>query len=257
VNVLLLAGTGDAIILAALLAAIPGVTTTASFAGRTAHPVLPARTHARIGGFGGIEGLRAYLIAQKIDAVIDATHPFARQIHRNAAAACESLGLPIIAFIRPAWTPTAADRVHEADDMPAAAAYARIHGRRIFLTVGRQELAPFAACDDRWFLIRSIEPPAPPLPPARLILLERGPFTLEHELALMREHAADLIVSKNSGGKATYAKIEAARILGIPVVMVKRPPRSGTSVAETCDEIIFWTNSLLARDISSHEHLRA
>jgi precorrin-6A/cobalt-precorrin-6A reductase len=255
-NVLLLAGTGDAIVLAERLADIPDVTTTASFAGRTAHPILPARTNVRIGGFGGGEGLRAYLLTQKIDAVIDATHPFARQMHRNAAAACASLALPIIAFVRPAWTPTAQDRVYEVDDVPAAAAHARLHGRRIFLTIGRQELAPFASCDDRWFLIRSIEAPEAPLPPARLVLLERGPFTLEHELTLMREHAVDLIVSKNSGGKATYAKIEAARALNLPIVMVKRPPRPEARIAEKYDDIIFWTNSLLEKDIFTHEPTR-
>ena len=244
-NVLLLAGTGDAIALAARLADIPGVTTTASFAGRTAHPALPARTNARIGGFGGVQGLRAYLIARKIDAVIDATHPFARQMHRNAAEACASLALPIIAFLRPAWTPTAQDRILEVDDVPAAAAPARMHGRRIFLTIGRQELAPFAACDDRWFLIRSIEAPNAPLPPARHMLLERGPFTLEHELALMREHAVDTVVSKNSGGKATYAKIEAARALGLLVVLIKRPGRMDTPVAEQYDNVISWIRTLM------------
>jgi precorrin-6A/cobalt-precorrin-6A reductase len=244
VNVLLLAGTGDAIALAGRLAEIPGVRTIASFAGRTAHPCLPKRTNARIGGFGGVEGLRDYLMRHKIDAVVDATHPFARRMHRNAAAACASLSIPIIAFIRPAWTPTAQDRIFEVADMPAAAAQARLHGRRIFLTIGRQELAPFAACEDRWFLIRSIEAPDCPLPARRLILLERGPFTLEHELALMREHAVDCIVSKNSGGKATYAKIQAARALGLPVVMVTRPARTAIPLAETHDDVIAWTNAL-------------
>jgi precorrin-6A/cobalt-precorrin-6A reductase len=243
-NALLLAGTGDAIELAARLAEIPGVTTTASFAGRTAHPALPAGANARIGGFGGEEGLRAYLIAQKIDAVIDATHPFARQMHRNAAAACASLAVPIIAFIRPEWTPTPQERIQEVDDLPAAAAHACLCGRRIFLTIGRQELAPFAAYDDRWFLIRSIEAPKPPLPPRRRILLERGPFTVEHELALMREHAVDVIVSKNSGGKATYAKIEAACALGLPIIMVKRPTRSDTPSVEKYDDVIAWINAL-------------
>jgi precorrin-6A/cobalt-precorrin-6A reductase len=245
VNVLLLAGTGDAIALAARLADISGVATTASFAGRTTHPALPDRTNARIGGFGGMQGLRSYLIARKIDAVIDATHPFARQMHYNAATACASLGLPIIAFIRPAWTRTEQDRILEVDDVAAAAAQACLHGQRIFLTIGRQELAPFAPYDDRWFLIRSIEAPNAPLPHARHILLERGPFTIEHELALMREHAVDIIVSKNSGGNATYAKIEAARALGIPVVMINRPGRSDTPLAEQYDDVISWIHALM------------
>ena len=141
--------------------------------------------------------------------------------------------------------------------MAAAAALARKHGRRIFLTVGRQELKAFASCEDRWFLIRSIEEPALPLPPHRRILLERGPFTREHELALMREHTVDLIVSKNSGGKATYAKIEAAHALGLPVVLVRRPARAGTPVAETYEDIISWTNSLHEKEISLHEAPRA
>jgi precorrin-6A/cobalt-precorrin-6A reductase len=244
VNVLLLAGTGDAIALAARLAEIPDITTTASFAGRTTHLQFPPHVRTRVGGFGGIAGLRAYLVEHAIDVVIDAVHPYAKQMHHHAAAACEGLALPILGLTRPAWLAEPGDFWYDVPDFSTAAARARLLGQRIFLTIGRQELAPFAACEDRWFLIRSIDAPHDPLPPQRHVLLQRGPFTLEHELALLRTHAIDLIVSKNSGGRATLAKIQATRILAIPVLMVRRPVLPSIPSTDTVDGVFCLLNAL-------------
>jgi precorrin-6A/cobalt-precorrin-6A reductase len=255
VNVLLLAGTGDAIALAARLAEIVDITTTASFAGRTTHLQLPPRVRTRVGGFGGIAGLRAYLVEHAMDVVIDAVHPYAKQMHHHAAAACEGLALPILGLMRPAWPAESGDLWYEVPDFYAAAARARLLGQRIFLTIGRQELAPFAACEDRWFLIRSIDVPHDPLPPQRRMLLQRGPFTLEHERELLRTHAIDLVVSKNSGGRATFAKIEAARMLAIPVLMVRRPVLPSIPSADTLDGVFCLLDAL--RENAQGKGLRA
>jgi precorrin-6A/cobalt-precorrin-6A reductase len=214
---------------------MPDVRTIASFAGRTEHPKLPPNTMTRIGGFGGIEGLCAYLAAQNIAVVVDAVHPYAKRMHHHAAAACERLGLPLLGFARPAWSPQPGDLWHDTPDFTTAAEIASKLGRRIFLTIGRQELAPFATYEDRWFLIRSIDAPTQPLPPQRHLRLQRGPFSREQELALLREHRVDLIVSKNSGGSATFAKIEAARLLGIPIVMIRRPVLPAIPLAENIE----------------------
>jgi precorrin-6A/cobalt-precorrin-6A reductase len=243
-RLLILAGTGDAAQLASRLAEVPKLTATISFAGRVAAPTLPPGACVRIGGFGGVEGLIAYLTSENIDALIDATHPFAERMHHNAATACGRLSLPILAFTRPAWEPPDDEPWHEVNDIPTAAALAPFLGRRIFLTIGRQELAPFAAHREPWFLIRSIDEPKITLPPNHELLLQRGPFAFEEELAVMREHSIDLLISKNSGGSATFAKIAAARALGIPILMVRRPPRPQIPSAETLEETLTWLTSL-------------
>jgi precorrin-6A/cobalt-precorrin-6A reductase len=236
---LILGGTGEARDLAGRLADQADLDVVSSLAGRVAAPALPVGT-VRVGGFGGVYGLAAYLAAEHIDAVIDATHPFAAGMSLNAAEACRRLGLPLLGFVRPAWAPAAGDRWLSVADMNAAAALCR---GRVLLTVGRQELAPFAAAD-AWFLIRSIDPPKEPLPAHHMILLARGPFALADEIDLMRAHAIDLVVSKNSGGAATYAKLEAARMLGLPVVMVERPARPASDVASSLDEAVAWLGRL-------------
>lgn len=222
-RVLILGGTGDAAALATQLSLLPGVTVISSLAGRTLRPSTPIGT-VRVGGFGGSDGLAVYLQTERIDALIDATHPFAAHISWNAAAAAKEISVPHLMLIRSAWEKVVGDRWLDVETVEAAAKAIPITARRIFLTIGRQQLAPFAPLTDRWFLIRSIDPPAPdlPLPPGEL-LLDRGPFTLASERALLQKHCIEAIVSKNSGGDATYAKVVAARELGLPIVMVQRP----------------------------------
>jgi precorrin-6A/cobalt-precorrin-6A reductase len=184
---------------------------------------------------------------QQIDGLIDATHPFAAQISFNAAAAAAEVGIPHLMLIRPVWERTEGDRWIEVDDHEAAAATLPDLAQRIFLTIGRQELAAFAHLQDLWFLMRMIDPPLPDaaVPPGKL-LLERGPFSLDEERSLLKQYQIGAIVSKNSGGDATYAKIIAARELGIPVVMIQRPPiPPGDSVADIESALAWLKNTLL------------
>lgn len=239
IRLLILGGTGEAASLAKHLADRPDLQIVSSLAGRVAAPVLPAGT-VRIGGFGGVDGLAAYLARERIGAVVDATHPFAARMSANAAEACRRTGVPLLAFVRPAWDAEPGDRWLPVADMAAAAALCR---GRVFLTVGRQELAPFAG-SDAWFLIRSIDPPDAPLPARHELILRRGPFSLADEIDLLRAYAVDLIVSKNSGGPATYAKIAAARALGLPVVMVERPARPAVDEAHSLPAVGAWLDRL-------------
>ena len=222
----ILGGTGDAVKLASLAIDLPGLTVITSLAGRTSAPKSLVGD-VRIGGFGGEAGLIAYLQTEQIDLLIDATHPFAAQISRNAAGAATQLGIPRLMLIRPEWARLPKDNWIEVESVEAAVQAIPASAERIFVTIGRQQLAPFAMTD-KWCLMRSIDPPDPSilLPPGKL-LLDRGPFNLESERELLREYQIQAIVSKNSGGDATYAKIIAARELGLPVVMVKRPILQG------------------------------
>ena len=231
-RVLILGGTGEAADLAARLVDRPGFAVTSSLAGRTRAPAaLPGEV--RVGGFGGADGLAQYLRDGAIDLVVDATHPFAAAISRNAAAACAATGRPRLTLCRPPWTAGAGDRWIPADSIAAAAAVVGEHGRRVFLTVGRQDLAAFSGRPAIRFLVRVIDPPETPLPLAdHEVVLGRGPFEAADEVDLLRRHAIDLVVSKNSGGAATYPKIVAARTLGLPVLMIARPhPPAGARVA--------------------------
>ncbi|MDH6212804.1 cobalt-precorrin-6A reductase [Streptomyces pseudovenezuelae] len=222
-HVLILGGTTEARELAAALAARPGVRVTTSLAGRVARPgVLDGEV--RIGGFGGAAGLADWLREQHVDAVVDATHPFAAAITENAARAAAVTGMPAVVLRRPGWRAGPADRWHMVASLPDAADVLSGYGRRVFLTTGRLGLAAFAGLTDRHFLVRSVEPPEPPMPPATQVLLARGPFTVADESALLREHRIDVLVTKDSGGEATAAKLTAARELGLPVVVVRRPP---------------------------------
>ncbi len=223
-RVLILGGTSEAAEIAARLAGRPDLALTYSLAGRTDQPKVPAG-EVRIGGFGGVDGLIAYLTSEEIDFVLDATHPFAAKMSLNAEAACNHLGLPLIALSRPTWAKSQGDRWHEVPDIESAATNVAKSCGRIFLAIGRQHVDAFTSCTAASFLIRSIDRPASPLPSNAQVILERGPFYLEHEIQLLRQHAISIIVSKNSGGTATYAKIQGARILGIPVVMVNRPEK--------------------------------
>lgn len=240
VRVLILGGTGDAAQLAARVAAIGGVEVISSLAGRTREPSVPLGD-LRIGNFGGAAGLASYLRQMEIDVLIDATHPFAHQISDNGARAAKEVGIPHLMLIRQPWEKQKGDRWIEVDNTEAAAAVLLNQAQRVFLTVGRQELAAFAHLQDIWFLMRMIDPPgADALVPPGLLLCDRGPFFLNNEREILINHSIDTIVSKNSGGDATYAKIIAARELGLKVVMINRkakPP--GAQVADV-DSAVDW-----------------
>ncbi|MFD5073658.1 cobalt-precorrin-6A reductase [Streptomyces sp. NPDC058371] len=222
-HILLLGGTTEARELAARLAARTGVRVTTSLAGRVARPGA-LEGDVRIGGFGGAEGLAAWLREHQVDAVVDATHPFAEGITANAARAAAATGVPAVVLRRPGWQPQADDRWHPVASLTAAAELLPGLGRRVFLTTGRLGLAAFADLAGLRFLVRSVEAPEPPMPPHTRVLLARGPFTVPDETALLREHRIDVLVTKDSGGEATSAKLTAARALGLPVVVVRRPP---------------------------------
>ena len=242
---LILGGTGDAVALAAQAAQIPDLEVITSLAGRTQHPTPPIGT-VRVGGFGGAAGLADYLRDRQIHALIDATHPFSAQISWNAAAAAAAAAVPHLMLIRPAWEKHPHDRWIEVATHEAAAAALPTLAQRIFLTIGRQELAAFAHLDQLWFLMRMIDPPAAnTIVPNGLLLLERGPFALSQERSLMLNHDIGAIVSKNSGGDATYAKIIAARELNLPVVMVQRSPTPIGTQAANATEALSWLRSTL------------
>lgn len=223
-RLLILGGTGDAAELALRASQIPDLEVIVSLAGRTQQPAMPT-VGVRIGGFGGAAGLAAYLLDRAIDLSIDATHPFAARISFNAAVAAAECNVPHLMLVRPPWEMVEGDRWIEVASHSEAATALSGQSQRAFLTIGRQELAAFAGLDSIWCLMRAIDPPAlnTPLPNGKL-LLARGPFSLENERKLLLEYRIDTIVSKNSGGAATYAKIIAAREMGIPVVMVQRQP---------------------------------
>ncbi|MFE0476487.1 cobalt-precorrin-6A reductase [Streptomyces sp. NPDC058947] len=222
-HVLILGGTAEARALAGVLSARPGVRVTTSLAGRVARPGA-LDGDVRVGGFGGAEGLAGWLLREKVTALVDATHPFAESITANAARAAALTGVPAVVLRRPGWRPGPGDRWHPVPSLDAAADLLPRVGRRVFLTTGRLGLAAFAHLAALHFVVRSVDPPEPPLPPDTHVLLARGPFTVPGETALLREHRVDVLVTKDSGGAATAAKLTAARDLGLPVVVVGRPP---------------------------------
>ncbi|MCD2511443.1 cobalt-precorrin-6A reductase [Comamonas endophytica] len=241
-QVLLLGGTLDAHVLSTLLQAA-GVRAIYSYAGVTQTRRTPALP-TRVGGFGGVEGLVQYLREQRITQVIDATHPFAAQMSRNAIGACAALGIPLLAMERPAWQAQPGDQWQHVPDMAAAAEALAPHMQRVFLAIGRKQLAAFAPqAAPRRFVLRIIDKTGEPLPlPASSyeLLIARGPFALADERALLQRHAIDCIVSKNAGGADTYAKIGAARELGVPVVMVDRPQLPARLRCETPQQAMQW-----------------
>ncbi|MEU2618109.1 cobalt-precorrin-6A reductase [Streptomyces sp. NPDC007157] len=222
-HVLILGGTTEARELAAALAAYPGVRVTTSLAGRVTRPGALAG-EVRVGGFGGAEGLADWLREQHVDALVDATHPFAETITANAALAAARTGVAALVLRRPGWRPGPGDRWHPVASLSAAADLLPRFGPRVLLTTGRLGLSAFVHLTDRHFVVRSVEPPEPPMPPHTEVLLARGPFTVAAETALLRENLIDVLVTKDSGGAATAAKLTAARELALPVVVVRRPP---------------------------------
>jgi precorrin-6A/cobalt-precorrin-6A reductase len=245
-TLLILGGTTEGYKLAEAASTLPGLRVISSLAGRVGSPRLPVG-EVRIGGFGGVAGLAAYLRQEKIDAVIDATHPFASRMGWNASDACAETGTALLRLERPAWRPVDGDRWLMAEDWPTAAAALRDAepvARRVFLAIGRQELAHFTGLDDIWFLIRAVEAPDPSVTFAQSeLLLARGPFREADDLALLRAHRIDTIVCKNSGGDATDGKLAAARKLGIKVVMLERPRRPDAACAPDVAQAIGWVKS--------------
>jgi precorrin-6A/cobalt-precorrin-6A reductase len=235
-RVLLLGGTAEARALAARLH--PQVDVISSLAGRVPDPTLPVGA-VRIGGFGGVEGLRKWLRDEHIDAVVDATHPFAATITTHAADACGALRLPYLLLARPVWDP--GDAIAVTSDVQAAEVVSRQQFSRVFLTTGRSGAAAFAD-SDAWFLIRAVTAPNAELLPRRhQLVLSRGPYHYDGECALLREHRIDALVTKNSGGEMTRAKLDAAAALAIPVVMVSRPPLPpAVATADSVDEAVEW-----------------
>jgi precorrin-6A/cobalt-precorrin-6A reductase len=252
-RILILGGTTEARLLGERLARRSGLDVTLSLAGRTASPV-PHAVPVRVGGFGGVAGLADYLVEGRIDAFIDATHPYATGISHNAAVAAHRTGVPFVALRRPPWTAVAGDRWIDVDDTAAAARAIGEKSRSVFVALGRNELAPFAAAPQHRYLIRSVDPVDPPLPlPHATYVTARGPFSEAVDRGLLRAHGIDIVISKNSGGNAAYGKIAAARALGIAVIMVRRPPAPDTLAVAAIDEAMAWLDHVLtsaaARDV--------
>ncbi len=242
-KVLILGGTTEARQLAGKLAA--NFLVTLSLAGRTESPVAQG-VPVRSGGFGGAEGLAAYLRETGTHLLIDATHPYAARISANAAQAARLTGVPILALRRPGWEPVDGDRWTLVDTVGDAVQALGVKPRRTFLALGRQEVAAFEAAPQHHYLIRSVDPVEPKLAvPDATYLLARGPFREADERTLLKEHRLDVVVSKNSGGEATYGKIAAARALGIEVVMVRRPVLPDVPSAETVEALAARVGHLL------------
>jgi precorrin-6A/cobalt-precorrin-6A reductase len=247
-TLLILGGTTEGYKLAEAAIALPGLRVISSLAGRVGAPRQPAG-EMRIGGFGGITGLADYLRQEKVDAIIDATHPFASRMGWNAAGASAETGAQLLRLERPAWQPVAGDRWTMVASWPDAAVALRETPAaiRVFLAIGRQELAHFAGLDDIWFLIRSVDAPDPAIRFAQSeLLLARGPFRYADELALLKQHRIDIIVCKNSGGDATDSKLTAARDLGLRVVMLDRPRRPDLPSAPDVLAAIAWLQQHIA-----------
>jgi precorrin-6A/cobalt-precorrin-6A reductase len=236
--ILVLGGTAEARALATALHEA-GVPVTTSLAGRVARPRLPPG-EVRIGGFGGPDAMTAWLRDHGTTVVVDATHPFAQRISASAASACPAAGVPLLRLERPGWTERAGDRWTWVADLDAAAAKVPGRGERVFLTTGRQGLSAFAGIETAWFLVRCVEAPDPPLPSHHELLLDRGPYTLDGELGLIDRHRIDLLVTKDSGGPLTEAKLDAARERGLPVIVVRRPPRKAGETVTRVEDAVAW-----------------
>jgi precorrin-6A/cobalt-precorrin-6A reductase len=239
-RVLILGGTTEANRLAAALAIDPRIDAVLSYAGRTENPTPPPISW-RVGGFGGIDGLVEYLRTEKIARVVDATHPFAAQMSVHAVAACAITGIPLLALERPPWQRAAGDHWIEVDDVTAAAEALGAAPCRVFLGIGRQHLKIFAAHPQHFYLVRLVDPPRAPLPLSGAeVIVARGPFDLAGDLMMLSAHRIEIVVARNAGGDAASAKIEAARELGLPVVMVRRPFIPAQEKVETVAEVLRW-----------------
>ena len=245
-NILVLGGTSEARALTEKLAGRGDLAATLSLAGRTVEP-LPQAVPVRSGGFGGVDGLAAYLRDECIDVLIDATHPYAAVISANAARAAEIAGVSLLALRRSAWERQAGDDWIEVATVEDAVNALGNETRRVFLALGRKELAPFVAAPQHSYLVRSVDPVDPPLAvPHATYIAARGPFTEQENRALLETHRIETIVAKNSGGNATYGKIAAARALRIPVILLKRPALPDVASVGTVDEVLAWLDHAIA-----------
>ncbi len=240
-NILLLGGTTEASNMARALAQV-GLPATYSYAGRTESPA-DQPIPVRIGGFGGVEGLVTWLRQTATTHVIDATHPFAAQMSANAVAACAILGLPLVALERPAWAPRAGDLWTHVADIDGAVAALPLRPARVFLAIGRQHLAPFAALPHH-FILRLVDPPEQPPLPDCTILIARGPFGVAGDTALLHSHRVTHVVAKNAGGQGAQAKLDAARALSVPVILIDRPAQpAGRQVVGSVAEVLAWLHA--------------
>jgi len=247
--ILILGGTAEARELAGALTA-RNLAVTSSLAGRVSNPRLPDG-EVRIGGFGGPDGLRRWLTERNVVAVVDATHPFAQRISDSAALACAAADVPLLRLQRPPFAARPGDRWHRVADLAGAAALLPTLGQRVFLTTGRQGIEAFAALDNSWFLIRCVEPPTGALPRRHELVLSRGPYTLEGERRLFERHRIEVLVSKDSGGQHTEPKLQVARELGLPVILVARPPRPKLPTVTTVAEALSWVLELVGQRAAS------
>ncbi len=236
---LILGGTSDANALAEAIARAR-IDAIYSYAGRTQSPVAPSLP-TRSGGFGGTNGLAAFIAQEQITHVIDATHPFAAEMSRNAVAACAATGTALIALERAPWTRSVGDNWIEVPDIGAAVAALPETPARVFLAIGRQHLAPFSARPQHAYTLRFVDAPDRPLPlPDADVIISRGPFTLAGDLELMRSRGIEWVVARNAGGEGARAKIDAARELRLPVVMIARPNLPERPRAESIEEVLAW-----------------
>jgi precorrin-6A/cobalt-precorrin-6A reductase len=244
-RILILGGTAEARQLAGRLAGRAGLEITLSLAGRTATPAVQP-VPIRVGGFGGADGLAKYLVDERIDVLIDATHPYANVISANAVEAARRSGVPSIALRRPPWIAVAGDRWIEVSDVGEAVRAIGQTPRRVFVALGRNELAPFREAPQHYYLIRSVDPVDPPLPlPHVGYVTGRGPFGEADDRELMTEHRIDVVVAKNSGGTATYGKIAVARARDIDVIMLRRPAAPDGAAVATIEDAIAWLDHAL------------
>jgi precorrin-6A/cobalt-precorrin-6A reductase len=244
-RILILGGTAEARQLAGRLAGRANLEVTLSLAGRTALPAAQP-VPVRVGGFGGAAGLANYLVGERVDVLIDATHPYANVISANAVEAARRSGMPLLALRRPPWIAVPGDRWIAVSDVREAVRAIGQTPRRVFVALGRNELTPFHDAPQHYYLIRSVDPVDPPLPlPHVGYVTARGPFGEADDQALMAGHRIGLVVAKNSGGTATYGKIAAARVLGINVVMLRRPAAPDAAAVETIDDAIAWLDHAL------------
>jgi precorrin-6A/cobalt-precorrin-6A reductase len=238
-HILILGGTLEASALAARLADL-GERAILSYAGRVERPK-PQPVPTRIGGFGGVSGLAAYIRANNVTHLVDATHPFAAQMSRHAVLAAQETGIALVAYTRAPWSPVTGDDWIRVPDIPAAVTALDDPARRVFLALGRMHLDAFAARPQHHYLLRLVDPPEPPPPlPYHTAVISRGPFTEADDTALMRQHRIDLVVAKNAGGKGASAKLTAARALGLPVLMIDRPAVPARHEATSLQEVLDW-----------------
>lgn len=238
-NVLLLGGTTEASALARLLA-VRGIAATLSYAGRTETPRAQP-VPVRVGGFGGVAGLADYLHSHRVTHLVDATHPFAATMSAHAVDAARLAGVAHVALTRPAWEPVPGDRWTRVPDIDGAVAALGGPARRVMLALGRMYVEAFVAQPQHHYLLRFVDTPErPPVLARHSLIVDRGPFTVTGDSRLMQVHAIDLVVCKNAGGQGAEAKLLAARQLGLPVLMIDRPPIPGRAEVDRPEAVLAW-----------------